>query len=214
MIERHPEDPRQGEWRTEQGRLVALEDILTPLAKYWVAEAGNAVAYRALQCHGGYGYVREYPVERHARDVRVTNLYEGTSEIQVGGIVQPLLQGGFEEVVREVSAGMPADPADAGSRARWEAGVLATREAVRSLSERSDDKALLQLRSKALADMVADVVAGAVFLRHAPLDARKRVIAEAFLREAELRWAHRLGTVVRGDRSAIDAYGTVISAYR
>ena len=51
-------------------------------------------------------------------------------------------------------------------------------------------------------------------MRHAPLDPRKRVLCESFLRDAELRWAHRLAVVVRGDRSPLDAYGTIISAYR
>ena len=35
-----------------------------------------------MQIHGGYGYVRDFPAERHLRDVRVTRIYEGTSEIQ------------------------------------------------------------------------------------------------------------------------------------
>jgi hypothetical protein len=117
-------------------------------------------------------------------------------------------------VLAEVAEGLPEDPADAGSRARFDAGVIATREACRFLGERYEDKALLQLRSKDLADMVADVVAGAVFLRHAPLAPGKRVLAEAFLREAELRWAHRLGRIVRGDRTAIDGYEAVIAPYR
>ncbi|MBI3451052.1 MAG: acyl-CoA dehydrogenase family protein [Acidobacteria bacterium] len=51
-------------------------------AKLYATEMGNRVCYEALQIFGGYGYSKEYPVERLARDVRVTTLYEGTSEIQ------------------------------------------------------------------------------------------------------------------------------------
>jgi butyryl-CoA dehydrogenase len=40
------------------------------------------VVHKALQVHGGYGYVTEFPVERHYRDQRITEIYEGTSEIQ------------------------------------------------------------------------------------------------------------------------------------
>ena len=39
-------------------------------------------ALEAVQIHGGYGYIREYPVERHMRDAKITEIYEGTSEIQ------------------------------------------------------------------------------------------------------------------------------------
>jgi alkylation response protein AidB-like acyl-CoA dehydrogenase len=52
------------------------------MAKLYASEAATWIAHRAIQVHGGYGYVRDYPVERHYRDARVTEIYEGTSEIQ------------------------------------------------------------------------------------------------------------------------------------
>ena len=51
------------------------------IAKYIATEAGNAAADAAIQAHGGYGYTREYVVEKIRRDVRITTIYEGTSEI-------------------------------------------------------------------------------------------------------------------------------------
>jgi butyryl-CoA dehydrogenase len=51
-------------------------------AKLFASESATYVANKALQIHGGYGYTREYPVERYLRDARVTEIYEGTSEIQ------------------------------------------------------------------------------------------------------------------------------------
>lgn len=52
------------------------------MAKVFASEMANKVAYQALQIHGGYGYMAEFPVERYYRDVRVFTIYEGTSEIQ------------------------------------------------------------------------------------------------------------------------------------
>jgi alkylation response protein AidB-like acyl-CoA dehydrogenase len=52
------------------------------MAKLYATETAGLVCDRALQIHGGYGYVKEYDVERYYRDVRVTRIYEGTSEIQ------------------------------------------------------------------------------------------------------------------------------------
>jgi alkylation response protein AidB-like acyl-CoA dehydrogenase len=52
------------------------------MAKLYATETAGRVCDRALQIHGGYGYVKEYDVERYYRDVRVTRIYEGTSEIQ------------------------------------------------------------------------------------------------------------------------------------
>ena len=56
--------------------------IESSMAKLFASEAATFVAHRAIQVHGGYGYVKEYPVERYARDARVTEIYEGASEIQ------------------------------------------------------------------------------------------------------------------------------------
>jgi alkylation response protein AidB-like acyl-CoA dehydrogenase len=52
------------------------------MAKLYASEAANRICNRAVQIHGGYGYVRDFAAERHLRDVRVTTIYEGTSEIQ------------------------------------------------------------------------------------------------------------------------------------
>jgi butyryl-CoA dehydrogenase len=51
-------------------------------AKLFASEMATRVAHKALQIHGGYGYSTEFPVERHYRDARITEIYEGTSEIQ------------------------------------------------------------------------------------------------------------------------------------
>ncbi|MGB8644768.1 MAG: acyl-CoA dehydrogenase family protein [Anaerolineae bacterium] len=69
------------EWVAE--RLGAEEGLATEgaIAKYTATEAGNRAAEDAIQAHGGYGYVKEYLVEKIKRDVRITCIYEGTSEI-------------------------------------------------------------------------------------------------------------------------------------
>jgi butyryl-CoA dehydrogenase len=52
------------------------------MAKLMASEVANKVAKNAVQVHGGYGYVAEYPAERFLRDAKITEIYEGTSEIQ------------------------------------------------------------------------------------------------------------------------------------
>ena len=63
------------------------------MAKVYATEACNAIAARAVQIFGGYGYSPEYPVERYYRDARVTTIYEGTSEIQRIVISKNVLAG-------------------------------------------------------------------------------------------------------------------------
>ena len=52
------------------------------MAKLFAAETAMWVTTKAIQIHGGYGYTTDYPVERYFRDAKITEIYEGTSEIQ------------------------------------------------------------------------------------------------------------------------------------
>lgn len=60
-------------------------------AKVFASEAAGRICDRCLQIHGGYGYVKDFAIERHVRDVRVTRIYEGTSEIQRTVIARSVL---------------------------------------------------------------------------------------------------------------------------
>jgi alkylation response protein AidB-like acyl-CoA dehydrogenase len=67
-------------------------NIEASMAKLYASEVANRVANEAVQIHGGYGYMKEYPVERYFRDARVTEIYEGTSEAQRIVISRDLLK--------------------------------------------------------------------------------------------------------------------------
>jgi alkylation response protein AidB-like acyl-CoA dehydrogenase len=70
-------------WRAadeaDRGR---VDRTASSMAKLYATEASNRIAYRAVQVHGGAGYVNECRVEQLYRDARVTTIYEGTSEVQ------------------------------------------------------------------------------------------------------------------------------------
>jgi alkylation response protein AidB-like acyl-CoA dehydrogenase len=65
---------------------------LCSMSKYYASEMCNRCAYKAVQIHGGYGYIKEYPVERFYRDARITTIFEGTSQIQQVVIANKLLK--------------------------------------------------------------------------------------------------------------------------
>lgn len=69
----------QAAWAKDRGRPFARE---ASMAKLFATEAAQRATYTALQLHGGAGYIRDLPLERYARDARITTIYEGTSEIQ------------------------------------------------------------------------------------------------------------------------------------
>ncbi len=70
---------RRAAWKQDTGARFSME---AAMAKLFASEMATRVTHKAIQVHGGYGYSREYPVERMYRDARITEIYEGTSEIQ------------------------------------------------------------------------------------------------------------------------------------
>ncbi len=92
-------------WLREQGRRFAAE---AAMAKLYATEAATYVTHRAIQVHGGYGYVKEYPVERYYRDARVFEIYEGTSEIQRLVIARELVRRAAEAETPAASGGVPS----------------------------------------------------------------------------------------------------------
>ena len=70
---------RRAAWKQDTGGRFSME---AAMAKLFASEMATRVTHKAIQIHGGNGYSREYPVERMYRDARITEIYEGTSEIQ------------------------------------------------------------------------------------------------------------------------------------
>jgi butyryl-CoA dehydrogenase len=70
---------RKAAWKQDTGARFSMD---AAIAKLFASEMATRVTHKAIQVHGGNGYSREYPVERNYRDARITEIYEGTSEIQ------------------------------------------------------------------------------------------------------------------------------------
>jgi alkylation response protein AidB-like acyl-CoA dehydrogenase len=85
----------EGAWMRDQGMLVTEAGAR---AKLYASRVANEVTYDAVQTLGGYGYMKDHPVERYYRDARVTEIYEGTSEIQRLVISRGILKERAEEL--------------------------------------------------------------------------------------------------------------------
>ncbi|HEC56934.1 MAG TPA: acyl-CoA dehydrogenase, partial [Candidatus Syntrophoarchaeum butanivorans] len=76
-------------WNFDNGR--RIDPVLTSMAKWFAARTAVEVADEAIQLHGGYGYITEYEVERIYRDAKITEIYEGTREVQKNTIASGLI---------------------------------------------------------------------------------------------------------------------------
>lgn len=96
--------PLTPEEKTEMKGAQRVADIYTPLLKLFATEYANQIAYDAIQIHGGSGYMKDYPVERMYRDARITNIYEGTSQLQVVAAIRGVGNGVFMNQIKEYEA--------------------------------------------------------------------------------------------------------------
>jgi alkylation response protein AidB-like acyl-CoA dehydrogenase len=182
------------------------------IAKLVATEAGNRAAEAAIQAHGGYGYVREYEVEKIKRDVRITMIYEGTSEVLQSVIALTRWQDTLRTKGRfHVDMAEELERVDPEGRAGGPAAALGLRALAATLAEarraRLTRSQHVQFR---LAETIAELEAAAALVRKAAraagrdadaLRARSRVRA----REVALEAASAATEIVVGSGAAVDA---------
>jgi alkylation response protein AidB-like acyl-CoA dehydrogenase len=168
----------------ERGRLrqaSRMADVLTPLTKYHATEMGNRVCTLAMQVHGGAGYMREFNVERHFRDIRVTNIYEGTSQLQIVAATGGLLGYALDDLLNEWAA-QEVSPDLAGLKDQVAEATALLGRSIGHLKEQ-DDRALIDYYAADLADMAVYVLTSWLVLRNAPASERKRTLAQVYIGE-------------------------------
>ena len=79
--------------RNDSRKYGRCNKLLTPMAKYYASEMSMRVTNSAMAVLGGSGYMRDYPVERHLRDSRITTIYEGTTQLQIVAAVAGMTSG-------------------------------------------------------------------------------------------------------------------------
>lgn len=97
------------EEREEMKYYSRLADAFTPLGKGMSSEYANQNAYDAIQVHGGSGYMKDYKCERLYRDARITNIYEGTTQLQVVAAIRHVTTGTYLQRIKEYEA-LPVTP--------------------------------------------------------------------------------------------------------
>jgi alkylation response protein AidB-like acyl-CoA dehydrogenase len=169
---------RRGRLR-EIGRLTG---VLTPLVKYYATEMGNRVCFQAMQIHGGAGYMREFNVERHFRDIRVTNIYEGTSQLQVVAATGGLLGHALDGLLADWSS-QEYGPELASLRRDVEEATALLNRSIDHLKEQ-DDSTIIDYYAVDLVDMATYVLNSWLTLQDARATARKRELARIYVAEA------------------------------
>ena len=178
----------------EASRTAAL---LTPIAKYLLSESANRICYDALQIHGGAGYMKEFDIERLARDARITNIYEGTSQMQIvaatGGVINDVLATYFKKKAEYVYKGVLIKLADHLKEIRQI--FLASLKYVLD----KQDKYFQDVAAKELVEIYSFVYTGYLLLDEAEIESRKVFIANRYIVSALAR-AHRHAEAIKNEQ--------------
>jgi hypothetical protein len=190
----------------QMGRLVS---VLTPLVKYYASEMGNRVCDQAIQVHGGTGYMREFNVERHFRDIRVTNIYEGTSQLQVVAAIGGLLGHALDDLLNDWAAqdyGAELAPLKGQMK---EATALFNR-CIDHMKEQ-DDRAVIDYYAVDLVDVAAYVVNGWLMLQDGRLAERKRAMARVYVAETLPKIRGRVAMLQASDPAPLQARDVILA---
>jgi alkylation response protein AidB-like acyl-CoA dehydrogenase len=165
--------------RARHKQCAAMAETLTPMVKYCATEMANRVAYQSMQVHGGVGYMKEFNVERLYRDARITNIYEGTSQLQVVAAIGKLLNHNLDPLLDEWSAASYPDDMAAEKNLLVELTAL-YRKAVDVLKA-EDDRAKVDYYACDLVDCAVWLVTSWLLLRDTSVKDAKKPVARTYM---------------------------------
>jgi alkylation response protein AidB-like acyl-CoA dehydrogenase len=186
-----------------------LANVLTPLAKYHATEMGNRVCYQAMQVHGGTGYMREFNIERHYRDIRVTSIYEGTSQLQVVAATGPLMGHALDGLLDDW-ANQDYGPELDGLKRQVEEATALLNRTIDHMKE-ADDRALIDYYASDLSDLAVDVLTSWLALRDARTSERKQELARVYIGETLPKSRGRVAMLQALEPAPVQFHETVLA---
>jgi alkylation response protein AidB-like acyl-CoA dehydrogenase len=217
-----PEDKEQAKQLKEDTRKYKrYSGMLTPMSKYYCSEMCNRVAYDSIQVLGGSGYMRDYPCERHARDARITTIYEGTSQLQIIAAVRGVCSGTAEKFIAELSQEQ-YQPELKDLLDKLAEGTQLLNKSVAFVKENGNE--YMDLYGRALVDIAIDLINGFLFCSQAgtkvdlqlagdssaSVKERKAIIARRYITRNAPKIASLAELICAGDKSTFTKYEAMI----
>jgi hypothetical protein len=156
-----PEDKQElKELKDNSRKYKRYAAMLTPMSKYYCSEMCNSVAYDSIQVLGGSGFMRDYACERHARDARITTIYEGTSQLQVVAAVRGVCSGTAEKYLADLAA-LQYAPELSDLLDKLAQGTELMKQSVAFIKERGNE--YMDLYGRPIVDIAIDLIIGYLF---------------------------------------------------
>jgi hypothetical protein len=178
--------------------------LLTPMAKYYASEMSMRVANSAMAVLGGSGYMKDYPVERHLRDSRITTIYEGTSQLQIVAAVAGMTSGTCQTLVEElITRSWPDELVPMIEQVRE--GLKLLEQAVAYVKGKGGTT-YRDLYARKLVDIGVILVVAVLFCDHATAADRKKAVARRWLADKMPEVRKNVEQICSGDLSVVKEF--------
>jgi hypothetical protein len=226
-----PEDKAKAkELKNASRKYKRYAGMLTPMSKYYCSEMCNRVAYDSIQVLGGSGYMQDYPCERHARDARITTIYEGTSQLQIVAAVRGVCSGTAENFLTEL-AQQQFEPGLNDLLEKLAEGTEQLKNAVAFVKENSNE--YMDLYGRSLVDIAIDLINGYLLCGQAgtkvdmqvavedasgnngqtiPMKQRKAMLAKRYITRNAPKIAALAEVICAGDKSTFTDYESLVGS--
>lgn len=171
------------EERQEMKKYSKLADAFTPMGKGMTTEFANQNAYDAIQIHGGSGFMKDYTCERLYRDARITNIYEGTTQLQVVAAIRHVTTGTYLNQLHEYDKIEYKDDLKP-LQTRLQAMTAKYAELVEKIAGTKDTE-YIDFHARRLVEAAAHCVFGYLLLQDANKDDAYRRSAEVYVNYGE-----------------------------
>ncbi|MDR0442972.1 MAG: acyl-CoA dehydrogenase family protein [Treponema sp.] len=205
--EKHPEE--KGEIIEQKKKYAKLAGFFTPMIKAYATEMANKVANDAIQIHGGTGYMKEFNAERHYRDARITNIYEGTTQLQIVAAIGPVTSGIAQMIMDEYDAAGCSHSPELLEKVREARKVF--NEALEYAKEYKGHDQFLTYHSRRLVEMATDLVISYLFLRDGNHSERKQKVAAIFIAKMPSRIKANRDFIISENSTLLKNYQAVIN---
>lgn len=202
-------DFNRTELQAELERNQQLVRFFTPLCKYYASEVANQVTRKAIQVHGGLGYMDESVVGHLHSDSIITTIYEGTSEIQASFALREMAKGALFTALEQLRTDLDtvaekfAEPVE-----QLKTAIDLLSDSLPSLME---DVNYALLNSKRVSDMVISVIVGGELLFQANIDPDRIELAAAYINRTTLELEMHAKRIKSGDASRLERYDKILN---
>ncbi len=168
-------------------------DLYTPILKLFSSEYCNQIAYDSLQIHGGTGYMKDFEIERIFRDARITNIYEGTSQLQVVAAIRGVGNKSYFNKMKEYAQEEVLPELDylkkvLNKLTRHYSGAV-------KIVYNEDDVEYIDFHARRLVEIAGYIIIGYLLLLDANRDLKYKKSADIFIRLARAEITHHISYI-------------------